>query len=381
MQHRSNMAILNLGHLSVGITVLAALGHTSSTFAEQTRDMHAMLEQLQAAAQTVAAVHAADAARLHEAQRQIDAAIAAIEQAQSTVCYEQAVGYIAVESGSTPGVFAETVTLKIVGSHGHWYFTFAAGKTIESAVEQINSMTSWTYASAAISAMNPHRIEVRSSHYFMEQNYLEIKQVSGVTPIVYATAVGGNAMLQWLDYGCSIGVPVCANAAALYLSSTGANGDGPTTIIVQGYRGMQMFTFASGTTVNTVAAAVQTMSPWSGVTATPLNTYPYRARLESTFLGSAGFVSVMQVGGTPPIVYAKPQGGTPTYSLLTHGLDRLAGDVNCDRIVNAIDLALVVRNWGDCPLPPFVCETDLTNDGTVNLNDLLQVMDNWGAVD
>ena len=55
------------------------------------------------------------------------------------------------------------------------------------------------------------------------------------------------------------------------------------------------------------------------------------------------------------------------------------GDANCDRIVNVVDLVLVVQNWGQCPLPPFVCEADLTNDSAVNVNDLLTVINNWGA--
>ena len=98
-------------------------------------------------------------------------------------------------------------------------------------------------------------------------------------------------------------------------------------------------------------------------------------------VGQAAFVSVMQFGGTPPIIYSTPSGGAPTYSLITHGIDPLPGDVNCDRIVNIADLILVVQNWGECPPPPFVCEADLTNDGHVNVQDLWSVLSNWGAVD
>jgi len=51
---------------------------------------------------------------------------------------------------------------------------------------------------------------------------------------------------------------------------------------------------------------------------------------------------------------------------------RQAGDVNCDEIVNQLDIFAVIEDWGDSVSP-----ADINDDGIVNVNDLLQVITNW----
>lgn len=56
-------------------------------------------------------------------------------------------------------------------------------------------------------------------------------------------------------------------------------------------------------------------------------------------------------------------------------------DVNCDGSVNVIDLLAVINGWGACPAPPAPCAADVApngGDGTVNVLDLLFVINNWG---
>jgi hypothetical protein len=58
------------------------------------------------------------------------------------------------------------------------------------------------------------------------------------------------------------------------------------------------------------------------------------------------------------------------------------GDVNGDGVVNVNDLLEVINAWGACPAPPVACPADIApppqGDGTVNVNDLLLVINNWG---
>jgi subtilisin family serine protease len=58
------------------------------------------------------------------------------------------------------------------------------------------------------------------------------------------------------------------------------------------------------------------------------------------------------------------------------------GDLNADLSVNVDDLLTVVNNWGLCPEAPGTCDADFVptgGDGSVNVDDLLGVINNWGA--
>jgi hypothetical protein len=50
----------------------------------------------------------------------------------------------------------------------------------------------------------------------------------------------------------------------------------------------------------------------------------------------------------------------------------VAGD---DGVVNIDDLLAVINSWGPCP----GCATDINDDGVVNIDDLLLVINSWGA--
>jgi hypothetical protein len=54
------------------------------------------------------------------------------------------------------------------------------------------------------------------------------------------------------------------------------------------------------------------------------------------------------------------------------------GDLTGDGTVNVFDLLALLEAWGDCPDPPAECPADLNGDGTVNVFDLLMLLDNWG---
>ena len=52
-----------------------------------------------------------------------------------------------------------------------------------------------------------------------------------------------------------------------------------------------------------------------------------------------------------------------------------AGDVNGDGAVNVNDLLAVINAWGACPC----CAADVTYDNIVNVSDLLAVINSWGS--
>jgi T5SS/PEP-CTERM-associated repeat protein len=53
------------------------------------------------------------------------------------------------------------------------------------------------------------------------------------------------------------------------------------------------------------------------------------------------------------------------------------GDVSGEGTVNVVDLLAVINNWGNCP-GGATCSGDLNHDSQVNVTDLLLVINNWG---
>lgn len=61
-----------------------------------------------------------------------------------------------------------------------------------------------------------------------------------------------------------------------------------------------------------------------------------------------------------------------------HTLRHIPGDVNSDGTVNVPDLLEVINGWGPCSPAPNFCEAEATGDTAVNVADLLMVINNWG---
>ena len=52
-------------------------------------------------------------------------------------------------------------------------------------------------------------------------------------------------------------------------------------------------------------------------------------------------------------------------------------DLNCDGIVDASDLLILLSEWGKCA-DPDDCPADINDDGVVDSSDLLILLSNWG---
>ena len=58
----------------------------------------------------------------------------------------------------------------------------------------------------------------------------------------------------------------------------------------------------------------------------------------------------------------------------------MPGDATDDGIVDVDDLLAVINAWGDCPAPPGSCFEDIAplgGNGVINVDDLLAVINNW----
>ena len=58
-------------------------------------------------------------------------------------------------------------------------------------------------------------------------------------------------------------------------------------------------------------------------------------------------------------------------------VSRLA-DVNGNGAVDVDDLLDIINSWGACPSPPELCDADVTDNGVVDVDDLLMVINDWG---
>ena len=54
-------------------------------------------------------------------------------------------------------------------------------------------------------------------------------------------------------------------------------------------------------------------------------------------------------------------------------------DVTGDQTVNVSDLLGVINAWGVCPSPCDACAADIVPDCMVNVSDLIAVINGWGA--
>jgi len=122
---------------------------------------------------------------------------------------------------------------------------------------------------------------------------------------------------------------------------------------------------------------VNWFAPWTGIDAEQSAENPERVRIHSVLAGNDAFVSVTQVGGNAPLLYAVAVEGQPLWRFIAHGEDGIFGDANCDARVDLVDLMSVVDHWGACPKIPSPCVGDIDLSGAVDVDDLIAVIMNW----
>lgn len=123
----------------------------------------------------------------------------------------------------------------------------------------------------------------------------------------------------------TVDVLTSAQTGVVYLSTNSAleNGDnGSITFEITGSKGVQQFTFASGTTQANIIAAINTFKDSLGVSAIQNATDTDRVQVNSTGFGSTNFVRVKVLEGTTDNLLAATEGGaTSTTDLKDEGRD------------------------------------------------------------
>jgi hypothetical protein len=92
-------------------------------------------------------------------------------------------------------------------------------------------------------------------------------------------------------------------------------------------------------------------------------------------------VAEFTVTEDPPGIVDFGAGGSVSYTV-TYDYDQApppTGDVTGDGVVNVDDLVEVILAWGACPVPPGPCPADVDGDGLVDVDDLVLVILNWTA--
>ncbi len=238
--------------------------------------------------------------RLRSEMRGIDQAIDNSERASSVIATTE--GYLAevadllnsikslvVEAANTGGVSDEEVE--------------ANQLEIDSAIASITRISN-TASFAGLQLLNGNLDYTTSG---VDSSNIEGIQIDGAQ-------FGSNG-----DLDVSVEVVNAAETASLFLSgdagATSGELDDSVTVEIAGSLGVQSVTFASGTTMSAIVAAVNTLSDTTGVTADLVSASDQSSGLvfSSTGYGSDEFVSVTKVGpGGTDFDTLDAQGGTVT---------------------------------------------------------------------
>lgn len=173
----------------------------------------------------------------------------------------------------------------------------------------------------------------------------------------------------------------CDDQGVVYLSSNAnldLHGYAVLAVQIEGNHGSWQFAFASGTAQPNLIAAVNSVSMLTGIAAAEAPENPSRVQLTAITFGGDGFVRVRYDRYPWNLLAESAHGPVIASDLKDLGADGVAGDANCDFLVDHLDLQSVVNNWGACDKAPPACLGDVDLSGTVDVNDLLLVIHHWG---
>ena len=98
--------------------------------------------------------------------------------------------------------------------------------------------------------------------------------------------------------------------------------------------------------------------------------------LHNALVNSSNASELVVIPGGPHLIAFEDY--LPAFDALAKAMDvhpfRFA-DLDCDGSVNVNDLLGVINAWGPCPAP---CAADVNADSAVNVNDMLAVINDWG---
>jgi len=213
--------------------------------------------------------------------------------------------------------------------------------TAEAALQEISTLLTETKA-LIIQAANTgafSKEEIEANQLQIDSAIDSITRISGTTSFAglkllngsldYLTSGVNNTQIQDLkifgaNFGTNSTIPVTvevlnsAETASLFISgnTTGSTGTiaSSITLEVQGNKGVQVFTFVSGTALSAVAFAVNQVSDSTGVTASLVCATDQTSglTLNTSKFGSNSFVSVRKITGGSAFQTFTAQAGTAT---------------------------------------------------------------------
>lgn len=158
-------------------------------------------------------------------------------------------------------------------------------------------------------------------------DYTTSNVASSLTEVGINSARLSDAAGSYIDV--TVDVVSSAQKGEVYLSTAGTlvnGGGGSITLEITGNRGVQQFTFASGTTQANIISAINTFKDAVGVSAAQNGTNTNRVELRSSSFGTDEFVRVKELegatdGGAGSLIFAADTGGTGVEDLKDFGVD------------------------------------------------------------
>lgn len=137
--------------------------------------------------------------------------------------------------------------------------------------------------------------------------------------------------------------------------------------------------------LNPITAVGEEINLAAGINAfvgqTPSSADADLATLTFQILTPCGMGAVDFRSNKPP-TRLTDQLGQPILPIVLQDLDTTntcPGDVASDGSLNVADLLLVINQWGPCPPTPVCCAGNTNGDAFVNVQDLLLIITGWGA--
>jgi hypothetical protein len=138
----------------------------------------------------------------------------------------------------------------------------------------------------------------------------------GFTPVRAAQAQVDDALAS-IDR--LMEVPQSGEPARVYIEGLGEQLLSSVTLSIAGVLGEERLMFVSGTTLSSVAAAINSISGALGVHAVQSSQNPSRLEISSAMPGIDQFVRVLQITGQEAIVFAHPIGGEGMFVWADYG--------------------------------------------------------------
>tara|TARA_Y100000588_G_C14005256_1_gene817485 strand:- start:449 stop:910 length:462 start_codon:yes stop_codon:yes gene_type:complete len=95
--------------------------------------------------------------------------------------------------------------------------------------------------------------------------------------------------------------------------------------------------------------------------------------IDASDIDGNGFEDLVTMGELPEHRRAGEEAPDSAMAVTTN--NRCYGDLNGDSTVDVLDLLVVIQEWGDCT----GCIADIDLNGVVDVIDLLEVIASWGA--